>query len=140
MQNMNKIKEYLTQNNVKPSYPRLRIMEYLTERRNHPTADMIFHALVEEMPTLSKATVYNTLNLFAEKKVVMPINIENNEIRYDATVSLHGHFKCLECGAVYDFTVHHIEHELEELKGFQIDNKNVYYKGICPECLNNKIK
>jgi Fur family transcriptional regulator, peroxide stress response regulator len=47
---------------IRPSYQRLKILEYLTNNQSHPTVDQIFQNLHLEIPTLSKATVYNTLN------------------------------------------------------------------------------
>lgn len=135
MKSISDLRDYLVKNGVKPSYPRLKVLEYLVRHRNHPTADQIYNALVEEMPTLSKTTVYNTLNLFAQKNVVAPISIDNNEARFDADLKEHGHFKCEQCGKIVDFGIKLGEQEIPELKGFKICSKNVYFKGICPECL-----
>lgn len=135
MVDINEIKEYLVKQGVKPSYSRLKVMEYLMKYRNHPTADEIYCELIKEIPTLSKTTVYNTLNLFVEGKLVVPVSIEGNEIRYDATVEEHGHFKCESCGDVTDFPIKQ-EAFPNALEGYTISNKHVYYKGICPKCLN----
>ncbi len=136
--NINTIKEYLDQKGVKPSYPRLRILEYLMEYRNHPTAEEIYEALVKEMPTLSRTTVYNTLNLFVEEGVVVPINISSNVTRYDAMVTDHGHFKCEPCGKIVDFPIQVENWDIEELIGYKVTGRFVYFKGICSDCLNHK--
>lgn len=130
---MKNITEYLKKHSIQPTYQRIKIYEYLSKNKTHPTADEIYRALVKENPTLSKTTVYNTLNFFVEKEIVLLITIEENEARYDADTSVHGHFKCKKCGKVYDFKVTHIE--AEGLEMFQIDEKGVYYKGVCKECL-----
>jgi Fe2+ or Zn2+ uptake regulation protein len=136
--NINTIKEYLDGKGVKPSYPRLRILEYLMEYRNHPTAEEIYEALVKEMPTLSRTTVYNTLNLFIEEGVAIPINISSNETRYDATVMDHGHFKCVRCGRIVDFPIEAEGGDVRELDGYKVTGRFVYFKGVCPDCLINK--
>jgi Fur family peroxide stress response transcriptional regulator len=46
---------------------------------------------MEEIPTLSKTTLYNTLNLFTERGIINMLNLEENESRYDADISLHAH-------------------------------------------------
>ena len=51
---------YLKSHEIKPSFQRMRIFEYLITHRNHPTVEMIYKSLVKEIPTLSKTTVYNT--------------------------------------------------------------------------------
>lgn len=128
---------YLTKHNIKPSYPRLRVMDYLVTMRTHPTVDEIHHALAREMPTLSKTTVYNTLNLFINANIARVVTIEDNETRYDADISDHGHFKCEACGAIYDFRMDSESLETEGLEHFRITQKHVYYKGICSKCLKN---
>lgn len=129
----NRIDEYLKKHDIKPSYQRIKIFECLIKHRNHPTVDMIYQELVNEIPTLSKTTVYNTLKLFIEKKIVLLINIEDNETRYDGDTSFHGHFKCRKCNEVYD-----IKTEipvLKELDDFKIEEYHLYIKGICKKCI-----
>ncbi|WMJ78868.1 MULTISPECIES: Fur family transcriptional regulator [unclassified Sedimentibacter] len=125
----------LKDNKIRLSHQRLKILEYLTQNHNHPTADQIYNGLHDEVPTLSKTTVYNTLNSLTEAGIVRVITIEDNETRYDITTGNHGHFKCESCGNIYDFNIDIDSLESNELKGFKIDNKNVYFKGLCPQCL-----
>ncbi|MCD4789818.1 MAG: transcriptional repressor [Bacteroidales bacterium] len=131
------IAEYLKNNGIKPSYQRVRVFEYLIKNKNHPTVDMVFRALVGEIPTLSKTTVYNTLKLFAEKNIVIVINIEDNEIRYDADTSVHGHFKCEKCGKVYDFQFDEENLNIKTIEGFDFRQTHLYIKGICKNCKMN---
>lgn len=132
--------EYLKENGIKPSYQRIRIFDYLIQHKNHPTVDSIFKALVPEIPTLSKTTVYNTLKLFLEQGIVQLLVIEENETRYDADISTHGHFKCEECGQVYDIRIDLSGLDLSELEIHRVDEQHIYFKGVCNRCLNkNKI-
>jgi len=128
--------EILKEKNIKPSYQRIKILEYLVLKKNHPTVDEIFKDLVKEMPTLSRATVYNTLDLFKRSELARVVTIEDNETRYDAEVSVHGHFKCENCGTIFDFPVDEKALYSDALKDFMITEKNVYFKGICPKCHN----
>ena len=131
------VAEYLKNNGIKPSYQRVRVFEYLIKNKNHPNVDMVFKALLGEIPTLSKTTVYNTLKLFAEKNIVMVINIEDNETRYDADTSVHGHFKCEKCGELFDFGVNENELNFDKIENFQINQTHIYLKGICKNCKTN---
>jgi len=100
----------------------------------HPTVDTIYKALCPEIPTLSKTTVYNTLNLFVEKKLVQVIVIEENETRYDLITHTHGHFKCNCCGALFDVELN-IDYSMSpELADCEIDEKHIYFKGLCKNC------
>ncbi|MCK8059254.1 MULTISPECIES: Fur family transcriptional regulator [unclassified Fusibacter] len=129
------IGDYLKSHNIKPSFQRMKIFEYLYQNRTHPTVDEIYKELVSEIPTLSKTTVYNTLNLFVEKDIAQLITIEETEARYDANTKVHGHFKCEKCKEVYDFETDIINIESGSLDAFQINQKHIYFKGICNKCL-----
>ena len=132
----NKISSYLQENKIKPSFQRIKVYEYLLEKKNHPTVDMIYQTLVNEIPTLSKTTIYNTLKLFVEQNIVSIVNIEDNETRYDADISTHGHFKCKKCGKVYDFNYDNSHLNFKNLKHFKIEKTHLYLNGICANCLN----
>ena len=125
----------LTEKDMKPSYQRIKILQYLISKRNHPTVDKIFNDLIKEIPTLSKATVYNTLDLFKKENLARVVTIEDNETRFDAKVVNHGHFKCESCGSIYDFEINIDSFSTDLLEHFKINEKNVYFKGICPGCL-----
>ncbi|MFZ7133437.1 MAG: Fur family transcriptional regulator [Eubacteriales bacterium] len=126
--------EFLKLNNVNPSYQRLKILEYLMDNPTHPTADDIYAALIHELPTLSKTTVYNTLKLFKKKGITRSISIDDIENRFDANVHEHGHFKCEKCGNIYDFEISMDPSLQQELRGFKIHEKNYFFKGICKNC------
>ena len=131
------IAEELLKRKIKPSHYRMKVLEYLDANRNHPTVEQIFTILQKELPTLSKATIYNTLNLFVENKLARIITIEENETRYDLIIENHGHFKCVSCGTIYDFSVDIDSLTSADLNKFKINDKNLYFKGICPKCLLN---
>lgn len=135
-----RIAEHLSNSHIRPSYSRVKILEYIVNKRSHPTVDEIYNVLLKELPTLSKTTVYNTLNILMEARLIRLITIEENETRYDADISEHGHFKCEQCGHIYDFHISLHNNIVEGLDGFLIDEKNVYFKGVCQSCLENKNK
>ncbi|HEX3012192.1 MAG TPA: Fur family transcriptional regulator [Syntrophomonadaceae bacterium] len=128
------IGKFLQMHDIKPSHHRIRVFQYLAENKNHPTVDGIYRELKPEIPTLSKTTLYNTLSLFVDKKIVSLITIEENETRYDADTSLHGHFKCHRCGKVYDIRLHLSSLNFAELDDFEVYESQVYFQGICPLC------
>lgn len=127
--------DYLKENGIKPSIQRIKIFQYLLDNHTHPTVDDIFQNLSHEIPTLSKTTVYNTLNIFVENHIVQEVIIEENEVRYDVITNTHGHFKCKECGDIKDFDVDLSRLELLELGNVEIEETHFYLKGICATCL-----
>ncbi len=131
---MKTIEKYLTDSGIKPSYQRIRILSYLLNNKNHPTVEMIHKELIHDIPTLSKTTVYNTLKQFVEKGITQIINIEDNETRYDADISTHGHFKCIKCNKVFDFHFDNKNFEINDLEDFEFLQTHLYIKGICKTC------
>lgn len=132
------IGDYLKSNNIKPSYQRIKIYDYLMTRKNHPTADLIYRALNKEIPTLSKTTVYNTLKLFVKNRIARIITIEENEARFDADIKVHGHFRCESCGEVYDFEYSAENIDIKGIDNFEVSNQNLYFDGICQKCKESK--
>ncbi|NLM51822.1 MAG: transcriptional repressor [Firmicutes bacterium] len=119
---------------IRPSLTRIHILAYLLSHPIHPTVDQIYQALLPQIPTLSKTTVYNTLDLLLENKLVKLVGVEQREKHYDANTKDHGHFFCRICEKIYDFSTPAAEIEAPEIKGFQIEVKNVSYSGVCSDC------
>ncbi|NDP21316.1 MAG: transcriptional repressor [Paludibacter sp.] len=129
---------YLLKFSIKPSVQRTAVMEYLMNNRTHPTIDEIYLALNPTMPTLSKTTVYNTLDLFVEKGAVQALVIDDKNARYDVDISSHAHFICNSCGKVHDiFNVSPTLFQLPVSDKFTIQSVEISYSGICNSCKGN---
>lgn len=127
----------LKKRNLRFSEERLKILKYLVGDRSHATADQIYRALHTDLPTLSKTTVYNTLKALLRAGMIREIEIDDHETRYDIIIENHGHFKCESCGTIYDFSINIDSLTSGDLNNFKINDRNVYFKGICPGCLSN---
>lgn len=134
MKTLNEISSFLKAKGIKPSMQRVLIYDYLVKHRNHPSVDMIYTKLSPDLPTLSRTTVYNTLKLFLDHAIAIAITINENECRYDADTSIHGHFKCEDCGEIYDFDVDLNSIIANDVDNFEITEHHVYFKGICNNC------
>ena len=128
------IAKCLKESGIKVSTQRLAIYSYLDNYRNHPTVEKIYSDLIDEYPMLSKTTIYNTLKLFTEKGIVQGVTIEDGEMRYDANISLHAHFKCNECGAIHDIFMNDISELTAVNSKFKITEVHLNYRGICEKC------
>jgi Fe2+ or Zn2+ uptake regulation protein len=135
---MESVKTALEAAGVKPTYPRLKVLEYLEKHENHPTVEMIYEDLVAEIPTISKTTIYNTLNAFLEKGIIHAITITGTETRYDVRECHHHHLLCKSCGRIFDVEVHCPYEGQIEVDGHRIDEKLGYFKGTCKECLKKE--
>ncbi|HWQ51923.1 MAG TPA: Fur family transcriptional regulator, partial [Terriglobales bacterium] len=125
----------LKQRKIRLSHQRMKILEYMCQNRNHPTADQIYTALHDEEPTLSKTTVYNTLHMLTKRGLIRELSIENSEARFDIATADHGHFMCTQCGDIIDFGLDFELLTAADLSGCEVSDKNVYFKGVCSKCL-----
>lgn len=123
--------DFLRNKDIRPSNIRLKVLKYLLNNITHPTVDDIYNRLSNEIPTLSRTSIYNTMKLFKDKGIVNELSLNEKETRYDINTKFHGHFKCEKCGMIYDFPV--IESS-DDMKGFVINNKSINYYGICAKC------
>lgn len=133
----NRAYERLMAAGIKPSQQRIEIMDYLMTHYTHPTVDDVYNALSPKMPTLSLTTVYNTLRTFSEKKVAQMLTIDDHHVCYDGDTSPHVHFFCRSCGKVLDMpeTAAPKLDEDRMMDGFMVDEVQLYYRGICADCL-----
>ncbi len=135
---MNIVKNKLNQAGIKPTYQRLVIMDYLEQCGSHPTVDGIYENLVIKVPTISRTTVYNTLNLLTAESLVHAVTITGTEVHYGIGRADHHHFLCVQCGRILDIEVNcplatqvpgdYLGHQILEVHG--------YFRGICSDCLN----
>lgn len=132
--------EKLSKANIRPSHQRIVILDYLESNQCHPTVDHIFNDIKLKLPTLSKSTVYNILNLFVDSGILKTVVGEEHEARYDIVIKSHGHFKCNICNLLYNFDIDMERLPACGLEDFLVIDKNIYFKGICPKCLSNKNK
>ena len=128
--------DYVLSFNVKPSVQRLAIMDYLLTHRTHPSIEEIYLALCDDIPTLSKTTVYNTLKLFVEHGAAQMLTIDERNVCYDGDITLHAHFLCKHCNKIFDLPAPVEDEQIGKMKdnGFQVEEQHYYYKGICPSC------
>lgn len=134
-QRLPKLRELLANHNIRVSHQRLLILDYLIMNPTHPTADTIYKDLKKVDPVISQATVYNTLNLLVDHKLVKELDFNMSSKRYEFKKTNHGHFICESCGLIEDLDVDDLEYP-EELKEYEIDNVEVIYRGLCTVCLH----
>lgn len=124
---------------IRPSFQRVKILNYLCKNSTHPTAETVYKALSPEILTLSRTTVYNTLKLFIDSGLVQSLSIDGDEMRYDADTSHHLHFKCTCCGNVLDMLYPDTELTYDKMiellpTGFSVSKVQTFLWGTCADC------
>jgi Fe2+ or Zn2+ uptake regulation protein len=109
---------------------RIAIAECVLEANSHPTADEIWTGVKQKHPTVSRATVYNTLNLFAEKQLLKIHLLNEGSTVFDSNVELHHHFIDEETGEVHDIPWDALKVSgPDRLDGFDIHEYQVVLRG-----------
>lgn len=114
---------------------RLAIMEYLKDNKEHPSALDVFTSISKRFPTISFATVYNTLEMLKKKGLVLELNIDPERKRFDPDTNPHHHMICTKCGKVVDvFMEFPLNIPEIETRGFEIERIHIDVYGICETC------
>lgn len=122
---------------IKYSRQRQSIKEYLTETKEHPTADMVYNNVRKYYPNISLGTVYRNLNFLVEQKEAVRLTWGDGSERYDGNLEPHYHLLCNGCGGVFDLMMDSLEH-IDTLAAANyegtIEGHGVVFYGKCPEC------
>lgn len=92
----------LRRQGINPTHQRVEIAFALFSRAEHLSADCILSIVNEHAPETSKATVYNTLNLFVKEKLVREVIVDPSRVFYDPNTEAHHHFYNTQSGELTD--------------------------------------
>lgn len=117
------------------------IYQALKHTDQHPTAEMVYQWLKPENPNLSLGTVYRNLNLLADEGYVtrMAFPVE----RYDANTQPHSHFRCEDCGNVYDLDLPYdetLDRRALKVSGHEVHGHEMIFHGVCIHCRQTEEK
>lgn len=117
---------------------RLAVYRALVSTDQHPSAAIIYDQLRDRLPSLSQATVYNTLQVLVETGLVHEIGqAGDGSEHYDADVSPHVNLVCRRCQRIIDYHDPRIA-ELDRLvaagSGYALQGARLVYYGLCPDC------
>lgn len=97
-----RVQDLLAERGIQPTAQRLLIAELLLAREQHLTAEQVILALAERGTQVSKATVYNTLNLFAAKGLLKPLQVDPDRGLFDSNTQPHYHIHVEDTGELID--------------------------------------
>jgi Fur family iron response transcriptional regulator len=94
--------DVLRAHGINSTRQRIEIAHALYSRQEHLSADQVLALVNERHPETSRATVYNTLNLFVAKKLIREVIVDPSRVFYDPNVSIHYHMYDVETGKLTD--------------------------------------
>lgn len=100
--NRDNLADKLRAHEINPTHQRIEIAYALFSRCEHLSADQVMAIVNERHSETSKATVYNTLNLFVEKKLIREVIVDPSKVFYDPNTSPHYHMYDVESGKITD--------------------------------------
>lgn len=101
--------EVLRARDITPTHQRIEIAHALFSRCEHLSADQVLAIVNDRHSETSKATVYNTLNLFLEKKLIREVIVDPNKVFYDPNIEPHHHFYNIDSGELMDIDAAGVE-------------------------------
>lgn len=115
---------------VRPSAQRVAIADYVLDTEEHPTADRVWSQVRERFPMVSRATVYNTLQLFVERGLLKALVLAEGSVVYDPKVEPHHHFVDDATGVIQDIPWQAIRvGKVEDLPGIEVRDYMVVVRG-----------
>jgi Fe2+ or Zn2+ uptake regulation protein len=120
----------LERHGIQASAQRVAVADYVLFTTDHPSADQVFAKVADRFPTLSRATVYNTLNLFVEKGLLRELVLAEGKQVFDPNTQPHHHFVDEDTGEIHDVPWSALEvKRVEGLKDFEVREYQVVLRG-----------
>lgn len=114
------------------------VYRFLAGTNSHPTADDVFLAVRSDIPGISLATVYKSLETLVGCGLATKLTYGDGSARYDGRTDPHQHVRCLSCGGVMDLPGQLPARELdklrEEARGFEVTGYRLELVGYCSAC------
>lgn len=115
---------------IRPSAQRVAVAEYVLATEDHPSADRVWSRVKGKVPVLSRATVYNTLNLFVEKGLLRQLVLAEGNVVFDPKTERHHHFIDDETGSIHDVPWTAVKvARVDEIPGYDVREFQVVMRG-----------
>jgi len=116
------------------------VLQVIRDAREHLTANEVFSAAKDMLPSISFATVYNSLRYLKDAGHIAEIQFGNGASRFDRMTHRHDHAICTKCGKLVDIEMEHPEELLKKAakySKFKPESLEFTLRGVCPECVKN---
>jgi Fe2+ or Zn2+ uptake regulation protein len=120
----------LRRHGIRPSAQRMAVASYVLTTDEHPVADRVFQRVRARFPMLSRATVYNTLNLFVQRGLLRQLTLDEGNVVYDPCLEAHHHFIDEASGRIHDIPWEAVQvADVETVPGVRVREYMVVMRG-----------
>ena len=120
----------LQEHGIQPSAQRVAVARYVLDTDSHPSAEQVWAEVRASFPMISRATVYNTLNLFVEKRLLRQLVLAEGRVVFDPKVEAHHHFIDVTSGSIYDVPWDAVKvSNVDTLPGMDVHEYQVVMRG-----------
>jgi Fe2+ or Zn2+ uptake regulation protein len=124
---------------IRVTAQRLAVYRALAEDLAHPTAESVYGRLSKQLPGLSLATIYRTLEFFESENLIRKVSSPGSIGRFDANVDPHQHLVCRVCGSLEDISVPELHSAaIPKVSGFTVEELDIRLVGRCEPCSRPK--
>ena len=124
------VRTLLREHGIQPSAQRLAVADYVLATDEHPSAEEVLRKAQAALPMISRATVYNTLNLLVEKRLLRAFNVAEGRVVFDCNVDRHHHFIDESTGKIHDVPWEAVRvTRVDDLAGFEVEEYMVVMRG-----------
>ena len=117
------------------------VYEAVNSLKNHPSAEDVYRYIHPKYPQISLSTVYRNLYSLVQEGKIKRLNTLAPE-RFDHFLDDHMHFRCDECGELFDLDINHMQSVLEQIQRNEFEHKvygiNIILNGVCKDCKDHK--
>jgi Fe2+ or Zn2+ uptake regulation protein len=122
--------EILRTRGIHPSAQRVAVARYVLSTSDHPSADEVWMRVRRKFPMVSRATVYNTLNLFVAKGLLRQFVLTGGRVVFDPNLDRHHHFIDVDSGRIHDVPWESLRvSDVSTLKDFDVSEYQVVMRG-----------
>ena len=113
------------------------VLRVIRDSHGHLTANEVFGEAKAKLPSISFATVYNSLRYLKAARHIAEIQFGNGASRFDRITTRHDHAICTKCGTLVDIEMDHPKELVQraaKMSKFKPESLEFTLRGICPEC------
>lgn len=127
---LEEVKKKLSDSGVQPTLQRIALCQYVLCEADHPTAEHIFEWAQKNLAQISQATVYNTLNILTESKLIRTFKFPHSEkLIYDCNTEDHFHFLDEKSGQILDVETDSVKVNVDLPKKYKVKTMDIILKG-----------